>query len=106
MLGSPLSLIKKIHSFSRDPPLSRHPPFAFWPNPEYKQRKLRASREARPPQSRIRRKDAGRKGTVDEDRTLLEDLDRSSHLRPVEIQIALALEFPVVNYVGEDVDTS
>ena len=39
-------------------------------------REQKASREARPAQSRIRRKGAGRKRTVDKDRTLLEDLDR------------------------------
>jgi len=36
----------------------------------------KSSREALPAQSRIRRKGAGRKRTVDKDRTLLEDLDR------------------------------
>ena len=39
-------------------------------------RQQKASREARPTQSRIRRKGAGRKRTADKDRTLLEDLDR------------------------------
>ncbi len=39
-------------------------------------REQKVSREARPGQSRIRRKGAGRKRTVDKDRTLLEDLDR------------------------------
>ena len=41
---------------------------------ELKQRK--ASRQTRSPQSRIRRKGAGRKRTVEKDATLLEDLDR------------------------------
>ena len=41
---------------------------------ELKQRKV--SRQARPPQWRIRRKGAGRKRTVEKDLTLLEDLDR------------------------------
>ena len=39
-------------------------------------RQQKVSREARPALSRIRRKGAGRKRTVDKDRTLLEDLDR------------------------------
>lgn len=39
-------------------------------------RQQKVSREARPAPSRIRRKGAGRKRTVDKDRTLLEDLDR------------------------------
>ncbi len=39
-------------------------------------RQQEVSREARPAQSGIRRKGAGRKRTVDKDRTLLEDLDR------------------------------
>jgi len=39
-------------------------------------RQQQVSREAGPAQSRIRRKGAGRKRTVDKDRTLLEDLDR------------------------------
>ena len=39
-------------------------------------RQAKASREARPAQSRIRRKGAGRKRTVDKDQTLLKDLDR------------------------------
>src|SRR5260370_39647666 len=39
-------------------------------------REQKVSREARPGQSRIRRKGAGRKRTVDKERTLLEDLDR------------------------------
>jgi hypothetical protein len=39
-------------------------------------RQQKVSREARPTQSRIRRKGAGRKRSVDKDRTLLEDLDR------------------------------
>jgi len=39
-------------------------------------RQQKVSYEARPAPSRIRRKGAGRKRTVDKDRTLLEDLDR------------------------------
>src|SRR5260370_11647113 len=39
-------------------------------------RQQKVAREARPGQSRIRRKGAGRKRTVYKDRTLLEDLDR------------------------------
>jgi transposase len=39
-------------------------------------RQQKVSREARPAPSRIRRQGAGRKRTVDQDRTLLEDLDR------------------------------
>ena len=39
-------------------------------------RQQKASRGVRPTESRIRRKGAGRKRTIDKDRTLLEDLDR------------------------------